>query len=406
MRFALFLAVALTAQGAPLPQTKPLTMEGDLSAQMVTGISRFLDREINNAAKQRPSFWKRDYRADDTYRFSIQKNRERFQFCIGATDQRVAFDGLEYIANTSRGSLRYKDAFMEVHAVRWPVFKGVHGEGLLITPTGTIRARVIALPDADQTPEQITGISPGIEPQAQFARRLAAAGCQVVVPVLINRDNTYSGDSRVTFTNQPHREWIYRQAFEMGRHIIGYEVQKVQAVVDWFAKENAKIPDPPLIGIAGYHEGGLLALFSAALDQRIQTTLVSGYYSERNRVWEEPIYRNVFGHLEQFGDAEIASMISPRSLIVEHAEITKNTSPAAPAQGRRGGAAPGILETPRFAHVEAEYKRALKLAAKGTQMALIAADDDSALDTFGSEPALSHFLKLLHDQQFLESFLT
>ena len=35
-------------------------------------------------------------------------------------------------------------------------------------------------------------------------------------------------------TDQPHREWIYRQAYQMGRHIIGYEVQKVLAAVDWF----------------------------------------------------------------------------------------------------------------------------------------------------------------------------
>ena len=34
-------------------------------------------------------------------------------------------------------------------------------------------------------------------------------------------------------TNQPHREWIYRQAYHMGRHVIGYEVQKVLAAVDW-----------------------------------------------------------------------------------------------------------------------------------------------------------------------------
>ena len=30
------------------------------------------------------------------------------------------------------------------------------------------------------------------------------------------------------------REWIYRAGFDQGRHIIGYEVQKVLALVDWF----------------------------------------------------------------------------------------------------------------------------------------------------------------------------
>jgi hypothetical protein len=48
---------------------------------------------------------------------------------------------------------------------------------------------------------------------------------------------------------------------------------------------------------------------------------VSGYFEDRNRLWEEPIDRNVFGLLEQFGDAELASMISPRRLIIEAAAV-------------------------------------------------------------------------------------
>ena len=41
-------------------------------------------------------------------------------------------------------------------------------------------------------------------------------------------------------TDQSHREWIYRQAFHMGRHVIGYEVQKVLAVVDWFKQKHGE----------------------------------------------------------------------------------------------------------------------------------------------------------------------
>ena len=52
---------------------------------------------------------------------------------------------------------------------------------------------------------------------------------------MIDRKDTWSGIPGVRMTNQPHREWIYRMAFEAGRHIIGYEVQKVLAAVDWFA---------------------------------------------------------------------------------------------------------------------------------------------------------------------------
>ena len=67
------------------------------------------------------------------------------------------------------------------------------------------------------------------------------------------------------------------------------------------------------IGVTGYGEGGLLALYAAALDPRIDAALVSGYFDSRQNVWQEPIYRNVFGLLDQFGDAELASLVAPRA---------------------------------------------------------------------------------------------
>src|SRR5690606_40498821 len=64
-------------------------------------------------------------------------------------------------------------------------------------------------------------------------------GCQVIIPVLIDRSDEGSGSKRLNrFTNQPHREWIYRQAYTFGRHVIGFEVQKVLAAVNWFVQEN------------------------------------------------------------------------------------------------------------------------------------------------------------------------
>ena len=92
----------------------------------------------------------------------------------------------------------------------------------------------------------------------------------------------------------------------MGHNIIGYEVQKVLAAVDWLTREAG--PTAAKIGVAGYGEGGLLALYSAAVDERIQAALVSGYFQPREKLWHEPIYRNVWGLLDRFGDAEIASL--------------------------------------------------------------------------------------------------
>ena len=76
--------------------------------------------------------------------------------------------------------------------------------------------------------------------ESQFARRLAENGCRVLVPTLIDRKDDLSGNPKLNrATNQPHREFVYRMAYEMGRTLIGYEVQKVLAAVDWFATREA-----------------------------------------------------------------------------------------------------------------------------------------------------------------------
>ncbi len=53
------------------------------------------------------------------------------------------------------------------------------------------------------------------------------------------------------------------------------------------------------IGVAGVSEGGLLAFYSAALDPRLQSVLVSGYFQPREQIWQEPIYRNVWAPLDR-----------------------------------------------------------------------------------------------------------
>jgi dienelactone hydrolase len=191
---------------------------------------------------------------------------------------------------------------------------------------------------------------------------LAESGCRVLVPLVINRDTKYSAGAGGTRpTNQPHREFIYRQAYEMGRHLIGYEVQKVLAAVDFFQRDAARNKHERPIGVIGYGEGGLLALYSAALDTRIDAACISGYFCPRERVWEEPIYRNVFALLRAFGDAELASLVAPRALVIEAARVPDVSGPPKPGAGVSGGAAPGKLTTPEAADVANEVARAKKL---------------------------------------------
>jgi dienelactone hydrolase len=362
----------------PLPDTQPLERKGDLAALMVEGIDRYLMRELAASVEKRQAYWKPDLSSPEAYAKSVQPNREHLKKMLGVVDARVPFTGFDLVGTTDRPALRGQTDKFKVIAVRWPVLPGVDGEGLLLEPTGKVVAQVVALPDADWSPESFAGLPPGRLLAPAVAGRLAENGCRVVVPVLIDRRDTWSGNPRIgRMTNQPHREFVYRQAYEMGRHVIGYEVQKVLAAVDGLCRDKVHPP----VGVFGCGEGGLLALYSAALDDRIEAAAVAGYFGPREGLWQEPIYRNVFGLLREFGDAEVARLVLPRPLIVEHSPAPLVAGPPPPHDGR-GGAAPGRIVGPTFEPTRAEVERAaLRLGGQRAAPKLLANREAGGDDT-------------------------
>ncbi|MDD4871514.1 MAG: hypothetical protein PHR77_13235 [Kiritimatiellae bacterium] len=369
-RLSLFLLIAIVVVlpqnriQAQLAGTTPLQpVVGDArSKEMIAGVDRFLMRAINESVTLRTTLWKRDLNSAAAYNSSVEPNREHLRHILGVVkeDKRESFVALELVSTTEHDSKLAETRDYTIHAVRWPVLAGVHGEGLLLEPKGKIKARIIVLPDADQTPEMLAGLAEGVAPVSQAALRFVQLGCEVVVPVLIDRGIEFSGNPVLNIrTNEPHREWLYRMSFEMGRHVIGYELQKVFALVDWMDLKNKAESAP--IAVAGYGEGGLIAMNAAALDTRIQAVLVSGYMRNRNCIWEEPIYRNVFGLLREFGDAEIATLIAPRMLVVEYSQYPQLPGTKSSQPGVRAVTAPGKLTQPDVKEVSAEIQRARTL---------------------------------------------
>ncbi len=340
----------------PLGGTKPLTMEGDIASQMLTGVDKFLHYElIDRSAERRWQRWeKRDFSSAEAYHKSIEPNRKRLAHILGLRDPRVPFDAPELVSTTAQPALVGKGENFEAFAVRWPAFGDVHGEGLLLVPKDKKVADVIAIPDADLTPEQITGLMPGVPSESQYARRLAESGCRVLVPVLIDRKmkKRHAPDS-TSGSNLSSREFLYRSAFELGRHLIGYEVQKVLAGVDWFVKDAGK--EKPRICVFGWGEGGMLALYAGALDTRINAVCVSGYFSHHRHIYEEPIDRNVFGLREEFSDAFLAAMVLPRDYMM--VEGVGGPELVLPGQG----GAPANLTGPTRNEAGQEYERGKRL---------------------------------------------
>ena len=205
-----------------LPGTKLLTFKGDIPDAVMDGAHKFIDAKIIEFATQRKKFWNLNYSSALDYMSSLESNRNRLMHYLGIEDknqplinynqglpdehpqismQRFSFNNdAEIVAETST---------YRVYQVRWPVLNKVYGEGLLLQPKEKPIANIIVLPDADQIPEQLVGLAPGISEKSQFPRWLVENGYQVLIPVLVSREHLFPGSAK----QQTYREWLYRQSF-------------------------------------------------------------------------------------------------------------------------------------------------------------------------------------------------
>ncbi len=373
--------IALSCHAAetaePLPQTQRLDWpEADLSGRLMDGAHKFIERKIEESTGKRGEFWHRDFSSAAGYTDSVRSNRVHLQTIIGAVDARLPAK-MERFGDDANPALVAETSRYTVSQVRWPVLEGFNGTGLLVEPKKTPVACAVILADADQTPEQLLGLAPGTAATSQAARLLAENGFELVLPVTVSREKVRTDDKQLQASDQTNREWIYRQAFHMGRHVIGYEAQTIMAAVDWLRSRHG---EGMKIGVSGYAEGGLVAFYTAAIDLRIDAALVSGYFDSRQKVWAEPIYRNVWGLLREFGDAEIASLILPRTLIIEH-------SPAPTIMNQKGE-----WHTPESESVAAEVNRIE--SGPFARPLFVRAEDGGAVGPFSSR-AVEAFAKAL-----------
>lgn len=388
-------ATLLSAAEDVLPGTTKLEMSEPLDEVMVRGIGEFAEQEIALARERRQKLWNRDYSSPEAYEKSIAGNRERLRTYLGAVDTRI-FEPQVFADVAKLAS--HDPSLVEL---RQDVFQGV-------TVTAVVNhggKSIIFIPDADHDPEMSAGVLPGIPSEERLSQRLKGQyDIGTVMPVIMSRSDEFSGNPTVRFTNQPHREFIYRGAFELGRHVIGYEVLKIQSLVDTLIASRKLHPErqnDPII-LWGHGEGGLLAMHAAALDPRIDVCVVSGYFQTRDRVWEEPIYRNVWRQLSEFGDSDVASLIAPRRLVIEACRAPEVDGPPAPRPGRSGGAAPGVIRTPTIESVEHEFALAKthydRLNA-GNQITLIkSGDGNGPLGATGTLEIVRQMLKTSVDK--------
>jgi len=308
-----FLINTLSSYANPLKGTSALNWEGDIASKLVDTADAFLLKKIDQAVAKRNAETKA--RNDIT----LPQERKKLKHIIGVRDERAK--GSEILT----GRIIHEVPEYSIKNFQLQAFGGVSVEGLLIEPENA-EFTTIYIPD----PENFAKTT---RPQT-----LAANGHRVFVPVLIDRKTKHR---KIT-----NREFLYRSAFELGRHLIGYEVQKVSAIIDALSDKNKGI------GVAGDGEGGLIAFYAAAVDERIKRAWIIGHFGKRERVWDEPAYRNIFGLLNHFGDAEVAKIIQPRVLVIDPTQAPEIIVP------RGTGGKPGKVPSFSPDQVLSEIKRA------------------------------------------------
>jgi len=341
-------AVSKTLHG-----TSNLELQGDIASILVDGVDRFLLKELDRSVQKRMEQWPKPNGAEANafshlqYEAATKELREELRTRLGMIDARIPCDAFIVQSPASKASdssvsVASNDS-CKVLSVRWPVFEGVDATGLLVLPNGEVRFHAVVVPDAGQNPEQLCGHG---DNSSDIALKLAEQGGVVVIPNVIQRTReARNGRSKLT-----DQEFLYRSAFVLGRHIIGYQLAEISAALDALNKTYGQHPNL----VAGWGEGGGLALYAAAVDTRFQVACVSGHFGPRENIWSEPIHRNVHGLLNHFGDAQLAALVAPRTLVMDAV-----SGPEVSIAG--DGGAPGTLSGPSVEQAQSEWQNAITL---------------------------------------------
>ncbi len=356
-RAALLIVPLLTAPAVAdqLFGTDPLTEKGDLAAKMVKGIDAYLMRELDKA----PTAPKR-------------LDRTRLREVLGMAGWSGYSAEAEAISGMPEPVKIAETDKYTVFTIRWAALPKIDGEGLLIEPKAKAVSQVIAIPDADQTPEDIVGLTDKVPAVKQFARLIAEQNIRVIVPALINRKHELSASPVIgRSSTQPHREFLYRMAYEMGRHLIGYEVQRVIAAEDYLHRRDGQLP----VGVIGYGEGAVIALYAAAVDPMIKSVVSIGYAGPLSSMWKEPIDRNVWGILREYGVVGFWELLHQPAVCIGYNDDFKLVG-RVPNSGTGLGATPGDIAPLQKADVEDLWRQLEPDLAKQKQVPLTGSKDD------------------------------
>ena len=266
-------------------------------------IGNYFLTQIAASPARRDQIWQPRFSSPAAYEDSIAKHREDLAMMLGLLELHPQKAEVMTLAEEQGARIEQITIGLEADfALR----------ALLFIPAGAKYApAVVAIPDADQSPEDFAGIREGMA-TALWLRELLATGVAVAIPRMVERRADHA--LCIKAGGHDRRRMLWRLGFLVGRSLVGMEVQEVTALADYLASDPAF--DAKRIAVWGVGQGGMTALYSAAVDKRLLGATVQDYFQQREENWKEPVDRMLYGQLNEFGDAEVAALIAPRPLTI------------------------------------------------------------------------------------------
>ena len=267
---------------------------------------RYLLRLVEESEARRSQAWKRDFSSLEAYERSVEPNRERLCQMLGVPSASVGMS-LREEALPACGPHQASRIWLSG-------MDGVETYGIVLRPPGEGPFRaVIAQHGLSGSPELVCGLVEPPECHRHFGRTLADRGYLVFAPLVIN--------------NTVQRVWLDRLAMTVGHRLVGLEMLKIKQAVSYLQGRDDVRADR--VAIYGLSQGGLTALFAAAVEPRLAASVCSAYFNQRTHklvalsehytayICTDEHDKFLINQLNEFSDSDVASLVCPRPFFVE-----------------------------------------------------------------------------------------
>jgi len=325
-------------EGAPLAPPVDMTVVDGHRQRVYESYEHFLRQRLEELYRDREKLWQRDYSSVEAYQRSVEPMRRRLAAMLGWWIEPQNRSPLKVREEDTQILFRGKDFI--AYRVNFEVLPGLESYALELAPCSPgPHPGLLAQHGYSGCPESVCGFTE--QPNAKdysyrsLGIRAALRGYHVIAPQHPSGYGTTSARAGslpkfAKYGSNYGKNRLHRLAIMAGGTLFGLDMMTSSRGVDLLLSRAGV--DRNRIGMYGLSQGGMSALFLPALDKRIKASVCSAYFNSRllkligphralcylDSLEEDKFFTEV---VRCFADADLVSLICPRSFAVEAGEL-------------------------------------------------------------------------------------